>query len=68
MIIITNNLSNDMYPIIFNEFYWDYDWADIDFVNVFLLFEGDHTLILHRYLNTEEYASKILNKMFRRLK
>jgi hypothetical protein len=38
MKIITGNLTNQMYPIIFDKLYWDYCWDDIDFKNVFLLF------------------------------
>lgn len=67
MKIITGNLTNNMYPIIFTNIYWDYSWADIDFKHRFLLFELYDTFILHDNLNDEVYASKILNKKFKKL-
>lgn len=56
-----------MYPIMFKDLYWDYCWDDIDFKNVFLLFELYDAYILQGHLNDELYASKILNKLLKKL-
>lgn len=64
---ITGNLTNDVYPIIFTDLYWDYIWDDIDFKHIFFLFDIPNTYILHDHLHDEFYASKILNKLFKKL-